>query len=97
MTHHTADDLTAWLAELADAVEVPVADVPVDRVLDLARDVAHGVVRAGAPLTAFVVGVAIGRGLGADEAWQRVGALVQARASSSALAPRGLSPRGGLG
>jgi hypothetical protein len=31
-------------------------------VLDLARDVAHGVVRPAAPLTAFLLGVAVGRG-----------------------------------
>ena len=31
-------------------------------VLDLARDVAHGVVRPAAPLTAYLVGVAVGRG-----------------------------------
>lgn len=30
-------------------------------VLDLARDVAHGVARPAAPLTAFLLGVAVGR------------------------------------
>jgi hypothetical protein len=33
----------------------------VDMVLDLASDVAHGVSRPGAPVTAFLVGVAAGR------------------------------------
>ena len=33
----------------------------VDLVLDLASDVAHGVSRPGAPVTAFLVGVAAGR------------------------------------
>lgn len=31
-------------------------------VLDVARDVAHGVARPGAPLTTFLLGVAVGRG-----------------------------------
>jgi hypothetical protein len=33
----------------------------VDTVLDLTADVAHGVSRPGAPVTAFLVGVAVGR------------------------------------
>ena len=32
-----------------------------DQVLDLARDVAHGVARPAAPLTSFLVGLAAGR------------------------------------
>lgn len=31
-------------------------------VLDMARDVAHGVMRPAAPLTAFLLGLAVGRG-----------------------------------
>ena len=31
-------------------------------VLDLARDVAHGVARPAAPLTAYLLGVAVGQG-----------------------------------
>lgn len=33
-----------------------------DLVLDLARDVAHGVARPAAPLTAYLLGLAVGRG-----------------------------------
>jgi len=33
----------------------------VTAVLDLARDVAHGVARPAAPLTTFLLGVAVGR------------------------------------
>jgi hypothetical protein len=76
------DELTAWVAELADTLGISADDVPIGRVLDLARDVAHGVVRAGAPLSAFVVGIAIGRGLDGDEAWRRVAALLEARATA---------------
>ena len=44
-------------------------------VLDLTRDVAHGVARAAAPLTAYLVGVAVGRGLALPDAAARVSAL----------------------
>ncbi len=43
---------------ITDAVD---ADAATALVLDLARDVAHGVARPAAPLTAFLVGVAAGR------------------------------------
>ena len=43
------------LEEALDSVGV------VDLVLDLTSDVAHGVSRPGAPVTAFLVGVAAGR------------------------------------
>ena len=44
-------------------------------VLDLTRDVAHGVARPAAPLTAYLVGVAVGRGLTLPDAAGRVSAL----------------------
>ncbi len=44
-------------------------------VLDLARDVAHGVARPAAPFTAYLVGVAVGRGAALPDAAARVSAL----------------------
>jgi len=41
-------------------------------VLDLARDVAHDVARPAAPIGAFVLGLAVGRGQRLDEAAQRL-------------------------
>lgn len=54
-------DLDTWLRQVCTDLELPEA---LDRtaVLDLARDVAHGVTRPAAPLTAYLVGVAVGRG-----------------------------------
>ena len=37
-------------------------------VLDLARDVAHGVLRPAAPVTAYLLGLAVGRGAGREAA-----------------------------
>ena len=51
------------------------------RVLDLSRDVAHGVARPAAPLTAYLLGLAAGRSndpeATADELAQRICLLAQ--------------------
>jgi hypothetical protein len=58
-----------WAREAAAALDVPedgrwVADKEtVQWVLDFARDVAQGVARPGAPVGAFLAGVAVGRRL----------------------------------
>jgi hypothetical protein len=56
--------LEDWTA--AVVAELGVADLvgpgSRDLVLDLARDVAHGVARPAAPLTAYLMGLAVGRG-----------------------------------
>ena len=44
-------------------------------VLDLARDVAHGVLRPAAPLTAYLVGIAVGRGADPATAAATISAL----------------------
>jgi Domain of unknown function (DUF6457) len=54
----------------------PLSTAETKAVLDLARDVAHAVDRPAAPLTAYLLGVAVGRGLTLPEAADRVGALV---------------------
>ena len=53
--------LTTLSAELATS-DVTVDDNAVRIVLDLARDSAHEVERVAAPLTTFLVGIAVGRG-----------------------------------
>lgn len=58
----TLDD---WLAGSAVALELP--PTPIDpalraQLLELTREVAHGVTRVGGPLTCYLVGIAVGRG-----------------------------------
>ena len=53
--------LTTLSAELATS-DVTMDDNAVRIVLDLARDSAHEVERVAAPLTTFLVGIAVGRG-----------------------------------
>ena len=61
------------------------AEVDVDAVLALAGDVARGVIRPAAPLTAYLVGLAVGRsGAGAERA-----AFAAAAARARALAAHG--------
>nr|BFE64187.1 hypothetical protein GCM10020063_087130 [Dactylosporangium thailandense] len=55
--------LGEWLDTAAAALGVDAPDGETRKVvLDLARDVAHNVARPGAPLTAFLLGLAVGRG-----------------------------------
>jgi hypothetical protein len=51
--------------------------VDVTTVLDMARDVAHGVARPAAPLTAYLIGVAVGRGAKPAEAAGRIAELAR--------------------
>ena len=59
--------LESWLDALAEALDVDVA-VHTDALLDLTREVAHGVARPAAPLTLYLVGAAVAaRGGGPDD------------------------------
>ena len=73
--------LDAWLAEAGDALGVDSGAMQRDLLLDLTRDVAHGVARPAAPLTAFLVGLAAGKSGGsADDvkaAVSRVAAVLE--------------------
>lgn len=64
--------------DIADAVSQAAMQ---SRVLDMSRDVAHGVARPAAPLTAYLLGLAAGRTSDpeatADELTQRVCQLAQ--------------------
>ncbi|MBO0926429.1 molybdopterin-guanine dinucleotide biosynthesis protein MobA [Cellulomonas sp. zg-ZUI199] len=57
------DALQDWTGRAAPALGVDPALVAAtqDEVLEMVRDVAHGVLRPAAPLTAYVVGLAAGR------------------------------------
>ena len=59
-----AQALSAWVTTVARELGLDdgMSDgATVDMVLDLTADVAHGVSRPGAPVTAFLIGVAAGR------------------------------------
>jgi hypothetical protein len=56
--------LAEWTAAACEALGLDPAQTAGQQsiVLDLARDVAHGVARPAAPLTAYLLGLAVGRG-----------------------------------
>ena len=71
----TLDD---WIGRACEALELPTDSIPTDRrdaLLDVTRDVAHGVARIAGPLTCYLVGIAVGRGADPAQALAKVTAL----------------------
>jgi hypothetical protein len=54
--------LDDWINAVCTDLGIDRADVDERVILDLARDAAHGVDRPAAPVTAFLLGLAVGRG-----------------------------------
>ncbi|MFI0353677.1 DUF6457 domain-containing protein [Actinomadura sp. 9N407] len=69
--------LEEWIDAVCLELGLDRADVDKDLVLDLARDVAHGVARPGAPLTAFLLGLAVAGGAPARDAAARITELAE--------------------
>jgi hypothetical protein len=67
--------LEQWTAAVCADLGLDPGAADTKAVLDLARDVAHSVARPAAPLTAYLAGVAVGRGLALPDAAARVRAL----------------------
>lgn len=72
-----------WIADVCAALGLQPGTVDLAGVLDLARDAAHGVARPAAPVTTYLVGVAVGQGMSFAAAVDAVGALVAARGASA--------------
>lgn len=70
--------LEDWLSVACLELGVDRGELDRDLVLDLARDVAHNVARPGAPLTAYLLGVAVGRGASPTAAAARLTELAEA-------------------
>ena len=68
-------ELDSWVAAAASELGLDPAVIDVTQVLDVARDVAHQVIRPGAPVTAYLMGVAVGRGADPAEVAGRLQAL----------------------
>jgi len=76
--------LDEWLA--AAAAELGVEHSVDSRLLlDMTRDVAHGVERPAAPLTAYLLGLAVARGANPSEACARLSALAAAWPAAPAI------------
>ena len=78
-----AGELNTWMADACGALGLDPAEVNLSLVLDLARDVAHGVARPAAPLSAYLLGVAVGRGAEPAQAAAALTRLADGYASES--------------
>jgi Domain of unknown function (DUF6457) len=80
--------LQNWIDAAAAELGVRLDEADVRAILDLARITAHQVERPAAPVTSFLVGLAVGAGLPLPEAAGRVREL-----AASWAAPAGGEPR----
>lgn len=69
-------ELDSWVTTVCGELGIDPAAAP-DAVLDVARDVAHGVSRPAAPLTTFLLGRAVESGVPIDEAIERISRLAR--------------------
>jgi Domain of unknown function (DUF6457) len=72
--------LDEWVKAACAELGIAPADASVSLVLNLARDVAHNTVRPAAPVTAYLLGLAVGRGADPREAAAALTALATAQA-----------------
>ena len=94
--------LDEWLTDSGRALGLDTPAIPADlrnQLLDLTRDVAHGVARIAGPLTCYQLGLAVGRGAAPSAALAAVTDLARARLTdtaeeSDAAAPEQAVPGG---
>jgi hypothetical protein len=78
--------LDEWVAEAAPSLGIDPSEVPIGTVLELARRAAHGVARPAAPVTTFLLGLAVGSGRSTEDLEtlaDRLGALAEQRGVSN--------------
>jgi hypothetical protein len=68
--------MNTWVNAVSAELDLP-ADVNVDVILDVARVAAHSVERPAAPVTTFLLGVAVAGGMDVSEAAAKIQALAQ--------------------
>jgi hypothetical protein len=69
--------LDSWTAAACADLAIDPVEVDARQILDLARDAAHQVDRPAAPVTAYLLGLAVGRGMPADQAAARLRVLAE--------------------
>jgi hypothetical protein len=70
--------LERWIAQVAGELGMSPQTLDRDTVLDVARNTAHQVARPAAPLTTYLLGVAVGRGADPRVAAETVNRLAAA-------------------
>lgn len=85
----TLDD---WITNASSALDLPTDSISTelrDELLDLTRDVAHGVARVAGPLTCYLLGIAVGRGQDPATALAQLTALLSEAEKPAASANSG--------
>ena len=67
--------LDSWTTAACGELGIDAARVDIRQILDLARVAAHQIERPAAPLTAYLLGLAVGSGQSADQAAAQLTAL----------------------
>ena len=63
--------MQAWIDTVCAKLNLP-SDVKTDLILDVARVAAHNVERPAAPVTTFLLGILVGRGMDVSEAAAKI-------------------------
>jgi Domain of unknown function (DUF6457) len=71
------NELDAWVNAAVEELGLRPEDEQTRQILDVARDVAHQVLRPGAPVTAYLMGVAVGRGADPADVAARISSLAK--------------------
>jgi len=66
--------MRTWINAVSTELNLPV-DVNIDVILDVARVAAHGVERPAAPVTTFLLGLAVAGGMDVNEAAAKIQTL----------------------
>ena len=63
--------MQAWIDAVCAELNLP-SDVKTDLILDVARVAAHNVERPAAPVTTFLLGILVGRGMDVSDAAAKI-------------------------
>ena len=90
------NELDSWVDAAVAELGLQPGDKQTRQILDVARDVAHQVLRPGAPVTAYLMGIAVGRGADPADVAERISSLAKNWAAENRVAEnRAAENRGG--
>lgn len=69
--------LDEFVAAACQELGIPAEDIDTDLILELAREVAHNTIRPAAPVSTYLMGLAVGRGADPAESAARLTALAR--------------------